>query len=285
MRNHVHNVQILGNVTIDLFEQNPQIRNDFSGLPKHFILTKRIKELARNFLLIHDASKINTELKFLQNNHITEPGIKKLYQMYGKPMAQMSEGEKQVIAKQINGVDSAVRSNFILSNHVTAEEMNFLDQLEKIADYTERGSNPVTSEEIGKSALHASDYLAKDLTQTTSLAKVAQIVHKVDLAKHLELIYPKVAIPYAQYRSDVLSFKSILTELGFEPQKFRDFSVIDLFDHYVGSIKHQSKLTPAGVAKFFLENEKEFDYLNSFALAPHTIGNSQCLKLFGAILP
>ncbi len=261
MKNHVNNVQRLGQEVISILEQDPKAKKAFMGLRHDFELTPRIKLLAQQFLQVHDASKINVDPKFFNKYHVTGPGANELYSIYGKTYEQMSESEKQIIIKRINGIDEQVRANFIKANKVTADEMTFLDQLEKFADLTERGSNPVTSEEIGKKALPASDYMEKVLKNNHSHLPPYLLENKLNLFKRLESIYPKVAVPYIQYKTEIVTFRNMLFSMGTGKENLRQYGDIELFEYY-------KKNAPKNVSadKFFLENDNNFDLLKSFHL-------------------
>jgi hypothetical protein len=275
MKNHVNNVQRMGAQIIAILEERPISIKYFSNMKSSFALNSRIKILAKKFLQVHDASKINIDPAFLEENHIAVPGVKRLYPLYGKSFGKMTEAERAIINEQINGVDSVVRNKFIVENYVTPEEMNFLDQLEKYADLTERGSNPVTSEEIGKKAYLASRFLEENISKNKSLTELIQLKNKIKFSKKLELLYPKVAMPYEKYHKNFARFKAILSKAGITPESMRDFSEIEMYDHYIRTAKMHPDLDSKDVIAFVTNKTSNYKSL--------ILGAAICGRLFEVI--
>lgn len=287
MKNHVQNVRALADSLLELAEKDPEIRSNL-GLAPGEMVTPELKKLTQEFLGIHDASKINTSKEFLQRYGASEPMIKELYGIYGKTFAQMTEAEKNTIQNLINGTDAKERNLFIQSKKPTPQQMAFMDQIEKLTDGVERGSNPVTSEEMAKKILTMTEIQEKDLAKATTAEEIAQIKKKIKISKMLEQLYPKVTTSYLDYKDKAVRFKDILKKTGIATDYLDKYSLYQMMSDYEDAKgktilkSNDLKLLENDYKKFLFENEGQFKKVQSMVKSASTIEGLMMLD-FGKI--
>lgn len=287
MKNHVQNVRVLADSLLDLAEKDPEIRSTL-GLAPGETVTPELRKLTQEFLAIHDASKINTSKEFLQKYGANEPMIKELYGIYGKSFGQMTEVEKNIIQNVINGTDTQERNLFIQSKRPTPKQMSFIDQIEKLTDGVERGSNPVTSEEMAKKVLTMTEMQEKELAKATTAQEIAHIKSKMKISKVLEQHYPKVTTSYLDYKDKAIKFKDILKKAGIATDYLDKYSLYQMMSDYE-DVKGKAILTSNDLKflendykKFLFENEGQFKKVQSMVKSASTIEGLMMLD-FGKI--
>lgn len=287
MKNHVQNVRVLADSLLDLAEKDPEVRSSL-GLAPGEKVTPELRKLTQEFLGVHDASKINTSKEFLQRYHAQEPLIKELYAIYGKTFAQMTEEEKSIIQNLINGTDAKERDRFIQSKKPTAQQMKFMDQVEKLADGVERGSNPVTNEEMAKKVLTMTEMQEKDLAKAATPEEVAQIKKKIKISKTLEELYPKVTTGYFEYRDKVAKFKDILKNAGVMTDYLDKYSLYQMIGDYEDARgkaflkSNDLKALENDYKKFLFENDDQLRKVQNMVKSTSTIEGLMMLD-FGKI--
>lgn len=255
MKNHVQNVRILTDSLLELAEKDPEMRTTL-GLKPGQLLTPELKQLTKEFLGVHDASKINTSKEFLERYASREPLIKELYSIYGKTFAQMTEKEKSIIQTVINGTDAKERERFLQRKNLTNEQTLFMDQVEKLADGVERGSNPVTSEEMAKKVLTMTEMQEKDLARAKTPEEIATIKKKIVLSKKLEELYPKVTTPFNDFKLRASMFKSALEKAGIMPEYLDKYSLYQIMSDYE-DLKGTATPKAEDLKKYFFENSDQ----------------------------
>jgi hypothetical protein len=254
MVNHVQNVGKLTDALIDMAEKDPEVKIAL-GLSPDTPLNSDLKQLVRNFISIHDASKVNTSKEFLNRYSIRRPLIKDLYALYGKTLSQMSAEEKSIIDSKINGTDVKERLRFIELKKPTTQQMQFIDSVEKMADKVERGSNPVTSEEMAKNKILNSQRLEEEFASAKTQEEIEAIKRKIVLSKKLEELYPKVTTPFTEFKAKALVFKKNLQEAGLFADYLDDFSVYQIMRDYQ-DLNGEVVPKATDLRKFFYENSE-----------------------------
>jgi hypothetical protein len=230
MRNHVDNVRTLADQILELAKKDPEVKKAI-GLSADQTITPKLSDMIREFIAIHDSSKIDASKEFLSRYSASRPLIYDLYKVYGKTYVQMTEEEKQIIQKVINGTDAKERDLFMSRFKPTAFEMKVIDAVEKMADGVERGSNPVTSEEMAKKVLLQSEILEKDVSKKAG-DELNQLKSKLALSKKLENIYFKITKPLLTFKDEVQSFKTALKSIGISLEYLDEFSAYQLMDDF-----------------------------------------------------
>lgn len=119
-------------------------------------------ELVRDFLDLHDQSKINRSQAFLAQHRLEgrrESLLQSLHRLRGT-----SNSEVSAVAQKLNDVDNEVAHAFFQKEKLLTPEGRLswkalmLLEIEKIADLVDRGLEPVTAQEFGRSMRPASEW-------------------------------------------------------------------------------------------------------------------------------
>ena len=146
-------------------------------------------ELAEKFLSLHDQSKVN--FKYSPQ----APIYQRLYRFYGindQYLDEFEHRERGLLINELNGIDHMVSNNFFRDFNLVSkgETARQLLELEKIADYVDRGMSPVSREEFAKKMVPGSDYFTgSDHQMASELEK-----NYSDLVKGLE--YQSIQPPF-----------------------------------------------------------------------------------------
>ena len=246
MRNHVNNVALLGEQVLSEAEKDPEIRK-MLGVPPGEKISESLKALTRDFLEQHDASKLNTSKEFLAKYNQGRPIIGDLYKIYGKSFKDMSDSEKAIVVKIVNGTDDLEKAGFVKSHNLEPWKLSFLEKVEKLADFTERGKNPVTSEEMGRASFTESDGIRKQLSMVKNQEEAADLQRKLKLVEKLEANYGKSTTTYMSFKKEIDLFKKSLQASSIYLEYLDDYSLYQ--------IQKDFKASKSSDLKSFLSNQ------------------------------
>lgn len=249
--NHVNNVNLLASMAYEKIRQNPEKFRKMFGIPEGIPLDKELKKEILKFMSRHDEAKLNTNRKFLDKHKVSRPVITYLYEDYGvytrvheevKPTEGQANRPKPTEnpfkVLLVNRVDDHVaieqfKSMGIDQNHW--KRKFFLD-LEKFVDFIERGSNPVTHEEMGRVAYTESGSLKfkadKAKKEGAPDHVVNQMKDKAALAFELEVEYPVKALKYEDALSRYHKLLARIQIAGINPDHLDQFAVFELIKGY-----------------------------------------------------
>lgn len=263
MFNHVQNVGKIADEIFFEIQKNPDQWKSVFHIPRDAPIDDELKSLLKNFIQSHDASKINTDPDFLSKINRKKLIIYELYTVYGKNFKDLSQDEQKII-QALNSIDKEVHDEFILKNHLSNWKVKFFDEIEKLADGIERGSNPVTAEEMAKKPWMESEAVRKKLNLETNpehtTDEITRLRKKLDFTLILEERYADIALPYTVYKEHIYFLEKILQEANIQPENLRPFSLNHLLNELEreeGQIKNidDSKLI-VKINNFFFASER-----------------------------
>lgn len=276
MFNHVRNVEKIADEIFSEIQKNPDRWASIFHIPKDAPIDGELKYLMKKFVQNHDASKINTDHDFLLKINRKKLIIYELYSVYGKNIKDLSQ-EDQKIIQVLNSIDKEVHDEFVLKNDLPVWKIKFLDEVEKLADGIERGSNPVTAEEMAKKPWMESEAIIKNINQKINLDsdqnEITRLRKKLDLTLILEERYSDITLHYTDYKEHVYFLKKILQEANIQTENLPPFflnHLLNEFEKAKGEIKNidDPKLTMK-INNFFFADARGQLILEK--TKPHTI--------------
>lgn len=200
MKAHIQRVELLA---LKAYELKPEL---FDGLSP---------QLIRDFMRLHDQSKVNQTPAFLRDHGLdnSKTILARLYENYGVDFSSISPERRaqfQALVGELNAVDAKVAKDFFHSRGLLEadgtlnERAQKLIRLEKIADSVDRGSCPVSAEEFNRPMLPSSRFMKDPVDQAIALQLEKQYDSIVSSAT-----YEKVRSPGRSYRCPSM-FSSIM---------------------------------------------------------------------------
>lgn len=235
MFNHVKNVENIADEIFSEIQKNPDQLKSVFHIPKEASADSELKSLMKKFVQKHDASKINTDSDFLSKINRKKLIIYELYSLYGKNFKDLSL-EDQKIIQELNLIDKGVHDKFMSENNVSDWKIKFLDEVEKLADGIERGSNPVTAEEMSKKPWMESEGITKKIDQILNsdptTDEITRLRKKLDLTLTLEKRYKDIALPYKDYQKQIHLLEKTFQRANIQTENLKPFSLNILLDEF-----------------------------------------------------
>lgn len=134
--------------------------------PEKFDLVN--EELVQAFLKVHDQSKLNPSLTKNGRRFIGE----RLYEFYGLPdglLSKTERAEKKSLIAELNLIDNIQVMDFFKNNGLLdrSDTPNMAARqlliIEKVVDFVDRGSSPVTIEEFSRKVSKGSEFVDEAL--------------------------------------------------------------------------------------------------------------------------
>lgn len=277
MFNHVNNV---GKIADDIFteiDKNPEQWRTVFQIPKDVQIDEGLRTTLKKFIQNHDASKINIESEFLAMINRKKLIIYELYSIYGKNFKDLSADDQKII-QVLNDLDKMVHDKFIAENSLPEWKVKFIDEIEKQADGIERGSNPVTAEEMTKKTWMESEgiqrSIKKKLVDGFASVEITRLNKKLELTLMIENRYNDITTSYLFYKDKIKFLERALIENNFQTENLKQFSLNHLlveFEKVEGEILNiDDPKWIESIQKFFFSNGKGKIILERAKKAPMT---------------
>lgn len=270
MRNHVANVEVMADRLFIEMEKNPEKWKAYFGIPENASFDNKLKAQIKEFISLHDISKLNTSKEFLEKIKRQNGIINDLYTVYGKPFKDMTESEKKIV-DSLNIVDKAERDAFIKKHNLPPWAVKVIDEFEKISDGVERGMNPVTSEEMAKVVWKESEGAEKKLAEAIKAGESKEVIkhlqERLELIKKMEQEYVTHAGKFTDYKNKMQKLHAILRESGVIGEYLDQFATYQLLEDYEKA--SGKKLNPSDpklvekLKKYFFQNKRGMASLKS----------------------
>lgn len=150
-KNHIKQVSLIAKEILDIILKNKDFK-EYYKIPLDQN-KEEILDVLLSVMVLHDQAKVNEDDDFLIKYGLEQPIYKKLYKFYGLGMSP----ELKSLVKQLNDIDQSIIEESLENQPNWMKHL--ISDIEKIADYIERGKNPITVEEMN--SLHhisASEY-------------------------------------------------------------------------------------------------------------------------------
>jgi hypothetical protein len=239
--NHVDNVNMLTEEAFARIKKDLKKYRSAFGIPSHATLDDDLQKLLMDYMALHDEAKLNTNKVFYFENGRKKAVINDLYTEYGKLAAEE-------VVNVVNSVDKKVGLGFYAARGISETDWRraFLEKIEKFTDGIERGSNPVTSEEMGRVAYSESGRYLYQLEQGTKEKKPASeraaLKAKAKLAIELEEVHMAKAQTYVRARERFIRLNLKMKMAGILPEYLDDFASFELIKSF--EKKHGKILDP-----------------------------------------
>ncbi|MBY0414415.1 MAG: hypothetical protein K2Q18_09625, partial [Bdellovibrionales bacterium] len=235
MKNHVDNVGVMADRLFLEIKRDPKKWKDALGIPQSVVIDEKLKLQIKEFISLHDASKLNTSKEFLAKIKRETGLINDLYTVYGKPFKDMTEQEKRIV-DALNVVDKAERDTFIKKLNLPDWGVKLIDEVEKISDGVERGMNPVTSEEMAKVVWKESEAAQNKLNAAVktgqSAEEIKRLKGRLELILKMEEEYKVHATKFTDYKNVMGQIQKKLRESGIITEYLDEFASYRLIDDY-----------------------------------------------------
>ncbi len=270
MKNHVDNVEIIADRILKEIESDPAKWKPVFNIPDNVTLDNQLKTEIRNFIENHDASKINTSAEFLKKYNRDKGIINELYTLYGKSFKDMTPADRKII-DELNHIDAKERELFIQRNKLPEWKVQLIDNIEKMADGTERGMNPVTAEEMAKIPWKESQGVENKLKTALAEGKgsdeIQKLQKKLELLQKMESRYSKETTLFTNYRERIKKIKSSLRASGVLTEYLEEFATYRLIDKYEQVFGQKINPDDPNLTKklktFFFQSKQGADILRS----------------------
>ena len=183
---HIKNVELITHEILRKIKRNPfRYNNVFEATPNEII---RYTPIFMEIIKTHDLAKLDNTPKFLSYYKLKSPLLKALYSFYGKGIN--SPGIKKFV-KLLNIIDDDITIRAMRRAQLPMRIQKAYLEIERLADCTERGMNPITPLEMGSTPMRPSEYLREKIGYS-----------KLQLVRELEFSYAGLALYYSDYKQN-----------------------------------------------------------------------------------